>query len=197
LFFQWHRGDTPELYRAFAVRTARYKLVQSSGVQRAAAPKYELFDISRDRGERRDIAADEPEVRDQLLSEYEHWFKDVTATTNKAPRIVVGAPNENPTVLTRQDWRGPHAGWSENSVGHWDIDVRAAGSYTVTVSHHRFPKPATLRLAIGDVAVTNKTESSSTTVRGLVLNAGACQLQCTIDQNGASRGAQFVEIRRD
>src|SRR5262249_14285562 len=31
LFFQWHRGDAPERYRACAVRSSRYKLVQPAG----------------------------------------------------------------------------------------------------------------------------------------------------------------------
>ena len=32
LVFQWHRGDEPEKYRAFAARGPQYKLVQSNGV---------------------------------------------------------------------------------------------------------------------------------------------------------------------
>ena len=32
LFTQWHRGDVPQLYRAFGVRTQQYRLVQPLGV---------------------------------------------------------------------------------------------------------------------------------------------------------------------
>src|SRR5262249_40933444 len=46
LFFQWHRGDLPEMGRAFAARGPRYKLVQAAGVQVGKfEPKEELFDI--------------------------------------------------------------------------------------------------------------------------------------------------------
>src|SRR5687767_5393095 len=31
LYFQWHRGDAPELHRAFAARSSRFKLVQPFG----------------------------------------------------------------------------------------------------------------------------------------------------------------------
>ena len=31
LFFQWHRGDAPERYRAFAARSQDWKLVQPLG----------------------------------------------------------------------------------------------------------------------------------------------------------------------
>src|SRR5262249_62158443 len=35
LFFQWHRGDLPELNRACAVRSQRYRLVHPPGVSEA------------------------------------------------------------------------------------------------------------------------------------------------------------------
>ena len=197
LFFQWHRGDTPELYRAFAVRTSRYKLVQAAGVARAAAPKYELFDILKDRAERHDLAAEEPQIRDRLLAEYERWFKDVTATTKEPPRIFVGDPHENPAILTKQDWRGPQAGWSENSVGHWDIDVRRAGTYTVTVHQRKVENPATLRLKIGGVAATNTVTGASHSFNGLMLATGPSEVHCTMEANGKVSGVDFVEIRRD
>ena len=68
LFFQWHRGDEPEKFRAFAARGPKYKLVQSAGVQPNAKwqPKYELFDIESDPFEEKDLAADKPEVVAQL-----------------------------------------------------------------------------------------------------------------------------------
>ena len=49
----------PELGRAFAVRGPRYKLVQSAGVPVGKfKPKYELFDMSIDEFEMKDLAAD-------------------------------------------------------------------------------------------------------------------------------------------
>src|SRR5262249_41386816 len=63
LFFQWHRGDAPDKFRAFAARGPRYKLVQAAGVQPNMKwdPKFELFDIQADPFETKDLATEKPE----------------------------------------------------------------------------------------------------------------------------------------
>jgi arylsulfatase A-like enzyme len=135
LFFQWHRGDEPERYRAFAARGPRYKLVQAAGVQPSTKwkPKYELFDISADPFEKKDIASGNPEEVTRLKKEYETWFADVTKKGFAPPRIVVGNAKENPIRLSRQDWRGPKAGWTPESEGHWEIRVARPGCYRVSL----------------------------------------------------------------
>jgi hypothetical protein len=50
------------------------------------------------------------------------------------PRIVVGSDAEPVVRLTRQDWRGPKAGWAKDSVGHWDVTVATAGKYEIKVT---------------------------------------------------------------
>ena len=35
--------------------------------------------------------------------------------------------------LSRQDWRGPKAGWAADSDGHWEIEVAESGDYKFTV----------------------------------------------------------------
>ena len=44
-------------------------------------------------------------------------------------RIAVGSPRENPTILTRQDWRGPHAGETPNALGFWEVEVAKSGRF--------------------------------------------------------------------
>ena len=34
-------------------------------------------------------------------------------------------------VLTRQDWRGPRAGWGPTGLGHWEVQVAEAGDYEI------------------------------------------------------------------
>lgn len=135
LFFQWHRGDEPEKFRAFAARGPKYKLVQAAGVPQDAkwTPKYELFDISADPFEEKDLAADKPEEVAQLKREYEAWFADVTKKGFAPPRIVIGSEKENPVRLSRQDWRGEKAGWTADSIGHWEVKIEREGRYKVTV----------------------------------------------------------------
>src|SRR5262249_11813214 len=135
LFVQWHRGDVPEKYRAFAARGPRYKLVQGAGATGDKLPDLlplQLFDIPNDPFEQHDLAAQHPEIVAQLKREYEQWFDDVGKPHGYVPvRIALGTPHENPTRLTRQDWRGPRAGWTPTSLGHWEVTVARAGTYDV------------------------------------------------------------------
>jgi arylsulfatase A-like enzyme len=130
LFFQWHRGDVPELYRAFAVRGPRYKLVQAAGAgERQPAPqlKFELFDLDSDPGEQRDLAAERPEIVNRMKAAYEEWFRDVSATRRyEPPAIHIGTEHESPVRLSRQDLRGS----PEDGPGHWRVTVER-GRYDV------------------------------------------------------------------
>ncbi len=122
-FVQWHRGDAPEPHRAAAVRTRDWKLVQGK----------ELYDMRRDPLETRDVAAEHPEVVKRLRAEYEAWLADVSRDHGyEAPRILIGTEHENPTILTRQDWRGPEANWNPKGLGYWELAVPDEGTFEVT-----------------------------------------------------------------
>lgn len=100
--FQWDGHPVPQRGRCFAVRSGRYKLVQATGLvddprQKhilatyatittaqgrgpltiEGEPRYELFDIAADPGERKDLAAEHPEIVAKLRSQYDEWFDDV------------------------------------------------------------------------------------------------------------------------
>ncbi len=59
-----------------------------------------------------------------MKRQYEDWFGNVTSgrdyTDRGVARISIGAPQENPARLTRQDWRGPQAAWTPTGLGHWE-----------------------------------------------------------------------------
>jgi arylsulfatase A-like enzyme len=102
LFFQWDSGQVPRRGHSFAVRNQRYKLVQPTGMDSPGqkhihdryaevcaaqnreartldgSPRYELYDITRDPGERNDIAAAHPEIVEEMTKAYNEWFTDVT-----------------------------------------------------------------------------------------------------------------------
>ena len=108
LFFQWHRGDVPERFRACACATLRYKLVQANGSWEAKIfqPRVALYDMDGDPGERHNVINSHPQLADELKAAYEKWFADVGTTRGfPRPRIVVGSNHENPLTLTRQDCR--------------------------------------------------------------------------------------------
>jgi arylsulfatase A-like enzyme len=135
LFFQWHRGDRPEQYRAFALRGKTFKLVQAVGYrgkEPASEFRYELFDLLRDPGEANDLAGQHPELVDSMKQEYDDWFKDVTkGQSYEAERIDLGTRHENPVILTRINMRGI-TGVGDTDLGYWPVDCRTSGRYQVT-----------------------------------------------------------------
>jgi len=100
LVIQGYPHSNPQKYRCFMVTNRRYKLVQPVGYRKPDgtpySPKpmpesefrYELYDIANDPGERRDIAAEHPEVVAKMRRQYDRWFKDVT----KNPGLTRPAP---------------------------------------------------------------------------------------------------------
>lgn len=109
LFFQWDSGQVPRRGRAFAARSQQWKLVQPTGMdhpnqrhirdqyaqlcvlqgrgQRSmdGPPRYELYDIAADPGERNDVAAAHPGLVEEMRKKYDVWFDDVCARWLKQP----------------------------------------------------------------------------------------------------------------
>ncbi len=201
LYFQWHRGDAPELYRAFAARSARYKLVQPLSPN-APPPKHmalKLYDMQADPLEQKDIAAEKPEVVARMKKGYEEWFRDVGGTRGYAPpQIHLGAPQENPTTLTRQDWRGPRASWAPGSLGHWEVQVARAGTYRVTL-HFAPPSLAgTAHFALAGVTKKQELEKGDTrcVLEGVPLKEGPGRLEAWLAEGKETRGVDHVEVER-
>lgn len=199
LFFQMHRGDLPVRYHNCAARAQRWKLVHGTGfgTETFTGPlKLELFDMTADPYELRDVAADHPEIVADLKHRYDAWFDDVghIRPDNYAPlRIQLGTPHENPVVLTRQDWRGVVPRQKAN--GHWLVNVTRAGNYDVTLRFKPQPKPATVHFELGlakaEQAVREGTEM--VIFRNIALTAGPGLLEAYLTANNQKIGVTFVE----
>jgi arylsulfatase/arylsulfatase A len=199
LFFQWHRGDVPELGRAFAARGPRFKLVQAASVGPGKyKPKEELFDLANDPFEEKDLAGEHPEIVRDLRAKYEAWFADVKSTRNfEGPRIHVGSDMEPVTVLTRQDWRGPKAGWTPTSEGHWDVLVERAGSYRATVEFEAAKVDRKLMVAIGMVAGGIDVPAGKTRMTlGVPARKGEAEVRAWFDDFKRT-GIKSIELERD
>ncbi|HOZ46929.1 MAG TPA: arylsulfatase [Candidatus Hydrogenedentes bacterium] len=186
LFFQWHRGDTPELFRDCAVRDQRYKLVNGT----------ELYDIQNDPGEQHDMAAEDPDRVSAMRAAYERWFRDVGATRGYAPpRIHVGSPHENPATLTRQDWRGAN-GWGDKDLGYWEIWVSLEGPYDITARFTPRPRPGTLHVRVGTVHAEQPVEKNAGegVFRGMRLSRGDGRLEAWIEDDEGSVGVHQIDV---
>ncbi len=188
LYFQWHRGDRPELYRSCAARSERWKLVGGR----------ELYDMAADGGEKNDVAADHPDVVERMRKGYEEWFRDVSATRGyDPPRIRLGAPQEDPTVLTRQDWRGPRAGWDEDSLGYWEVEVARPGAYAVTLPLQPDRAAGEAHLKLGRVALRRQLEKGAASCRfdPVRLEAGRARLEAWVTVGGKPVGVDYVDVQ--
>jgi hypothetical protein len=158
-----------------------------------------LFDMEEDPFELEDLASRKPEVVREMLKGYEEWFRDVSSTRGfDPPRIALGTSHENPVLLSRQDWRGPRAGWAPDSLGHWEVEVRAAGAYEIQLLFRPLPAAATARFALGGAAREQAVEAGASTCifREVRLEEGAGSLEAWIERGLEREGVLFVEVRR-
>jgi arylsulfatase A-like enzyme len=200
LFFQWHRGDQPELGRSFAVRTQTHKLVRPEPLLGARkVPPLELYDMEHDPLELQNIAAQHPDVVSKLYGEYQTWFRDVSSTHGFGPvRFELGGAHENPTTLTRQDWRGPRAGWEDNDLGYWEVMVPRAGRFDITlhVKPRRFATRAHIIWAGWKAEQALKPGQSECCFKAVDLAAGTGRFEALVVGNGATAGVLDVTVLR-
>jgi arylsulfatase A-like enzyme len=200
LFFQWHRGDQPELGRAFAARSQHYKLLRHEPVPGAPqVPALELYDMDRDPLELHDVAREHLDLLMKMYGDYKAWFRDVSSTRGFLPvRIAIGSARENPTILTRQDWRGPKAGDSPNELGFWEVDVVESGRFDITlhVITRRFPTTAHIALAGPRGVQTVEPGQSECAFRAVELPAGPGRLEAWIAGNKTTAGVLDVTVKR-
>jgi arylsulfatase A-like enzyme len=190
IYFQWHRGERGELYNNCAARNQRYKLVNGR----------ELYDLQEDPAESQNLAAAQPERVAEMRAGYEAWFRDVAATRNfEVPRIYLGAKFENPVLLTRQDWRGPHATWEAGGQGYWEVDVRAADAYECTLLFPEIAADGVAWVSVGGLRAEVKlsTGAKSAALRLNGVEKGPSRVEAGITLQGKPEfGPYYVEVRR-
>ncbi len=203
LYFQWHRGDVPQRYRAFAARSADWKLAQPAGVPEGnwtVPPKFELFDLKHDPLEMKDVAGEHPDIVEKMKHDYDAWFTDVTGARDYTTpsRIHLGAPQENPTVLTRQDWRGPQAGWAPNSQGFWEVQITQSAAYRIKLTFAATPAGSTAGFELNGVKLGKElgTGAMECEFDSVSLKTGPGRLTAGVDQNGKMMPVKFVEVLR-
>lgn len=206
LFLQWHRGDAPERYRAYAVVTQRWKLYRPDG-----ATIDELYDLDADPSESADLAPEHPDVVEDLRGRYEVWFDDISAGGFEAPRIVIGSPHADPVLLTRQDWHidggdgdmGEVAGWLGTTRGWWDVTVEDSGPYDVEVllepftwGHPAFFRDIHLSVNGADRTVPWVLQCTRYELRGVELPEGPVRIEAWADRGETRQSALYVEVFR-
>lgn len=100
-----------------------------------------LFDIEGDPAQKNDIAAQHPEVIEQMRSKYTPWWESVSPRMQLI-HIDIGNPDEKITYLNSQDWvmETGNPPWNQGAIsrlpqvtGPWMINVKKAGTYRFTL----------------------------------------------------------------
>ncbi|MCX5758428.1 MAG: hypothetical protein NTU83_07985, partial [Candidatus Hydrogenedentes bacterium] len=190
LYTQWHRGDTPELYRNCAAYSREYKLVDGK----------ELYDRIADPGEASDVAAAHPDVVAKMRAGYETWFADVCGKRDFSipSRIHLGTPHENTTLLTRQDWRC-ETNWSDpKSIGYWEVNVARAGRYDVACEFEprSTSEQARFKLGNADRQMDVPAGAGTCTFKGVPIDRAEGRLEMTVTLDRKPAGVQYVTVTR-
>ena len=208
LYFQWHRGNVPELFRHFAAVGPRYKLLQPSRNEKPPAVELELYDLEADPGESRNLASEHPDIVVEMQKRYEVWFEDVSGTRGyDPPRITLGSKHENPVILTRQDWQmvGPD-GWSDSHLGYWEVEVRESASYDVRFEFSGLAEAREAELSIGSSVHRQPISGNQTGIgfESIPLERGPARLEASLSlllegektQPGMKVGVRYVIVER-
>jgi arylsulfatase A-like enzyme len=199
LFVHSQRIDHPEKWRKCAVMTERWRLVNGK----------ELYDMSADPGQKKDIEDKHSPVISGLRHAYEKWYADLSRRFDEYCEIPVGVEKQGPTHLVCHDWHGERAPSGQEQVrnriqanGFWAVEVARPGKYAVTLRERpavaKFPLTAvTARLTVGKVDASKPVPAGTTSVTFEVdLTSGKTRLQTWLtEKDGTSRGAYFVEVK--
>lgn len=188
------RVRDPIKWRQSSTMTDRWRLVNGK----------ELFDISSDPGQARNVADRHPTVVARLREAYEAWWEDISPAFEKVARIVVGHPAENPSYLSSHDWLTNENAvpWNQSQIrngqsgqGHWALRVEASGPYRISL--RRWPtsvsQPISAGLPPGD-SVPGLKAFRETVGKRLLAEKAGLRFGDTVLEQLVSTGADSVEF---
>jgi arylsulfatase A-like enzyme len=106
----------------------------------------ELYDIVKDLGQTKDVAAENPTVIAQMQGFYEYWWSSLKSDLWQPIPMVVGTKYENPVLLTSIDWwevDADNINYVSQAVGGprgglWTIQVESSGKYRIELRRWPF-----------------------------------------------------------
>ncbi|MDH4203668.1 MAG: arylsulfatase [Phycisphaerae bacterium] len=142
LYVDTQRVQNLVKYKNYSVMNNHWRLVNGK----------ELYNVTKDRGQRNNVIDQHPDVVARLAAGYEKWwqsFMDEGADQRYA-YIKVGSPHENPSRISSHDmmtgkfghWHQQHAARASQAEGIWKVEFVEDGHYTVTL--RRFPRESGL-----------------------------------------------------
>lgn len=203
LFVHVQRDELPPKWRRSAVMTERWRYVNGA----------ELYDVSVDPRQTRNVASEHPEAVAALRAAYERWWESLQPSLARYEPIVIGAPGHPITRINCMDWHAPLAQipWDQPQIekmpaanGWWMIEAAEAGRYRFILRHQpaqaAFPLRAVrARVRVGDEEAVIAVAPGATEVTiDLELPVGPARLQTWLEEaDGTVRGAFFVDVQQE
>lgn len=143
---QTSANPTPPRYgENCSVMTDRWRLVNDQ----------ELYDLTTDPAQERNLAAGQPQVVASLRAAYQRYWSSVSARDEGwRGRPIIGSPQAPEVELCAENWYPTQGNcpWNQAAVasgtaafGHWPVRIAAAGTYHLEV--RRWPREADAPLA--------------------------------------------------
>jgi len=180
-----NREEHPPRWRRTAVLTERWRLIDGE----------KLYDIQANPEQRRDIAANHPNVVAGLRQFYDEHWKDVSKRFGEHCRLMIGAPQENPTILCSRD--------RLEDTRRLAVKVVHSGEYEISLVQKRPPEKAPLgsvdaRVKISNIDLRKKVDPGATAAvfrTRLVAGDAFLKTWLTDKKSGKEDDAKFVVLR--
>lgn len=209
LFTDSQRVYTPIKWKSTAVMSQKWRLLNEN----------ELYNIEKDPGQEKNVAAQFPETVQRLSKAYDAMWNKMEPGFAVPTYITVGTKYENPAVLTSHDWRGKvspvpwnqgHIKKGVNSNGYWLAKFDVPGKYRFSlrrwaveaklpIDHLEKDKSLTdAKLYIDDNSWEGKIKANAEDVSfELEVEAGLRKLQTAFIEKGKEiRGAYYLVIEK-
>ena len=99
----------------------------------------ELYDIKADPGQQNNIAAQHPDIVNDLTKKYDDYWDGLKIEDRPYPRPIIGSGHDEETILTSFDWildrpspfthNQVHVLAGANNSGFWPVEIAADGLY--------------------------------------------------------------------
>jgi arylsulfatase A-like enzyme len=180
-----NREEDPPRWHRTAVLTERWRLVNGE----------ELYDIETDPEQRHNIAANHPNIVGELRQFYDEHWKDVSKRFGEYSRLVIGAPEANPTIICSHS----RLEYSRRIA----VKVVRSGEYEISLVQRRPPEEAPhgcvdARVKISNVDLRKKVDPGATAAlfrSRLVAGDAFLNTWLTDKKSGKKDDAKFVVFR--
>ena len=139
------RIENPQKWRKSVVMNEHWRMINGR----------ELYDMTDDPGQLRDISGSHPATVQNLREAYEKWWVDISKRFSEYCYIVLGTAQENPATLTGHDWHTEEKQpWHQRQIrnalkanGFWAVSVAEKGEYEISL--RRWPTELRIPITAG------------------------------------------------